>query len=137
MSVMSSVRPGNRNRAMHHAAATPNTRLSATATGATVTVSRIECRVSGSPTRLRQYTPTPPASACANTLTSGITISPPTMSSVASVSPPRTSQWSCRDRRNGAGATSVAGDSACIALTPSLQQVDQGQEDERHDQEDD
>ena len=77
---------------MHHAADTPNTRFIATATGATVRVKRIECRVSASPTRLSQYTPNPLASACPNTLTTGTTISTPTISRVASVSPPRTSQ---------------------------------------------
>ena len=63
MSVTSSVRPGKRKRVIAHAAATPNTRLHTTAIGATVSVSRIEWRVSGSAVRFRQYAPTPSASA--------------------------------------------------------------------------
>src|SRR5262245_4079576 len=134
--VTSSVRPGNRNRAMHHAAATPKTRLSATATGATVMVNRMECRVSALPIRFSQYTPGPFSSACAKTLTKGTMIRTPTMTSVASVSPPRTSQWSCRDRRNGDPASGF-GSSGRMPLAPPLEDVNHRQEHKRHHQQDD
>ena len=55
MAVTSSVRPGKRKRVMAHAAATPKTRLHSTASGATMSVSRIAWRVSGSAVRFRQY----------------------------------------------------------------------------------
>ncbi len=48
MSVISSPRPGNSNRAIAHAAATPNTVLSGTATRAASTVSRRAASASGS-----------------------------------------------------------------------------------------
>ena len=48
ISVSSTVRPGNRNRAMAQAAATPKTTFNATATGATANVSRMAWRVSWS-----------------------------------------------------------------------------------------
>jgi hypothetical protein len=51
---VSSVRPGKRKRAMAQAAARPKTMLARSAPGTTVSVSRMECRVSGSPNRLRQ-----------------------------------------------------------------------------------
>ncbi len=54
MSAVRKARPGKRKRAIAHAPAIPKTRFSSTATGATMSVSLIECRVSGSRTRLSQ-----------------------------------------------------------------------------------
>ena len=63
MSDTNSVRPGKRNRAMAHAAATPNNTLAMTADGATMSVSMIAWRVSASAVRLFQYVAQPGLSA--------------------------------------------------------------------------
>src|SRR4051812_10396964 len=142
MSAVSSVRPGNRNRAMAQAAATPKTRLARRASGTTVRVKRIEWRVSGSSTRFFQYAARPSPSAPAKTCTTGITISTPTAATAARVRAQRTqagSSWAWRLGISLSGArvwTAVSG-MGLVPLAPALQQVDEHEhregDDEEHD----
>src|SRR5262249_47724796 len=89
MSVTSAVRPGNRNRAIAHAAAMPNTVFSATAAGATTSVSRTAAPVSEFH-RFAQYSPGPLANASTNTLTTGTITSTVNVISASAVSDQRT-----------------------------------------------
>src|SRR5262245_42834476 len=82
--------PGNRNRAIVHAAATPKRTFNATEQGATIKVSKTECRVSGSAVRLCQYAPNPALNASANTATTGTTTNIPRNPAVNRLSDQRT-----------------------------------------------
>src|SRR5262249_8895287 len=129
ISVISRVRPGKRKRAMAQAAATPNTRVAATAAGAPVSGNRMALRGSAPPARVSPETPMPRASALEETVTTGV-IPRTVMTATASpISVQRTSQWS-RWPWRGPAAGSVGFCSGSMAFAPPLQQVDQGQEHE-------
>src|SRR5262245_37552977 len=112
---VSSARPGNRKRPMAQAAASPKTRLSATAIGATVRVKRMACRVSGSPKRFCRYTRGHAASDWAKTFTSRTPTSRMITASAAAISRRRTHAGSSWGRRS-----SMTG-------PPALEQVDDEQ----------
>src|SRR5262249_8703196 len=125
---------GKRKRAIAHAPARPKIRFSTTATGATMSVSLIECSVSGSCTRLSQYAVRPAEKASTNTTTSGITTRKTMIATGVPMSSRRTMGGSSCARRWAAEAT--AG-SAMVARAPSFDEVDAEERDERDQQQDD
>src|SRR5437016_2239345 len=134
MSAVKSVRPGNRKRAMAHAAAMPKTRFNPTATGATIKVSFTECKVSGSWKRLSQYARTPWANAWTKTFTSGTTTKNPMMTTAVRMRATLTaggSSWG----RGGIGFSFTL--SAMMSFAPAFEQVDREERHEGDRQDDD
>src|SRR5262249_28749862 len=125
---------GKRKRAIAHAAARPKTRFSPTATGATMSVSRIEWSVSASCTRLSQYAPTPFANACTKTFTSGTTTKKAMTTTAATTSATRTAGGSSCARRLKPAPIPW---SDMVPPAPALEDVDEEQGDEGDREDDD
>src|SRR5438105_4997232 len=115
MSAIRMARPGKRNRAMAHAAASPKLRLAATAAAATARVSRTACRVSGSRASTLQKPGTPSANAWTTTLARGTKTKSDRYPTPTAMSPQRTRSGS---RRAGPVGSRIA------AAAPAFQEVD-------------
>jgi hypothetical protein len=94
MAEVSSVRPGKRKRTMAQAAASPKTMFRATATGATVKVSRIALQVSASFHRRSKYASGPSRNASQKTFASGTRMSRATAATAMTIKSLRTAAGS-------------------------------------------
>src|SRR5215510_1785093 len=125
-------RPGNRKRAIDQAAASPKITFRPTATGATMSVSSIEWKVSGSSNRLARYTRGPAANASTKTFTRGTSTSKPMIATATVMSVTRTQRGSSCARMAGGEVVS-----AMVTGAPTFDEVDAEQGDEGHDEEHD
>src|SRR5262245_20272003 len=97
--------------------------------GTIVSVRRIECRVSGSPSRFFQYTPAPWLNATAKILTTGMATSNPTTARTKRIRLHRSHRGSC-------WALRIMGVSVFMTHTPTFDHVDQHQHGERKGEQD-
>src|SRR5690606_25988548 len=125
-----SARPAKRYFAMHHAAATPNTRLQGTEIAATSSVSLIAAIASGS-LNVARAGPRPMLRACTKTAASGAMRKIAMTTTLSTISVTRTGLVSVTGEIAARRSIAVSG-IAEPPVAPNLREVDQKKNDERH-----